>query len=117
MNINDIKYGNSTRDLHSKATQANDPIRTWFIDQGIVNYLVKGAPANDSDVTQNDIRVMMAKMEAVTPEDIVFARTAEESWEQIWLDFFAAKDIEESMGELKKIDNQIEPLLFYLKDL
>jgi acid phosphatase (class A) len=116
MNINDIKYGNPTVELHNKATRPNDPIRTWFINQGIANYIIKGAPANDSEVTQNDIRIMMSKMESITAEDLIFARDCEESWEQIFIDFFTAKGIEEGMGELHRIDDQTEPLLFFLKN-
>lgn len=117
MNINDIRYGNPTIELHNKATRPDDPIRTWFINQGIANYIIKSAPANDSDVTKNDIRIMMAKMEAITPEDLIFARDCEESWEQVFIDFFTAKGIEEGMGELHRIDDQTEPILFYLKNV
>ena len=117
MKINDIRYGNPTLELHNKATRPDDSIRTWFIEQGIANYIIKGAPANDSDVTENDIRIMMAKMGTVSTEDLIFARDCEESWEQIFIDFFTAKRIEEGVSELQRIDDQTESILFYLKNI
>jgi acid phosphatase (class A) len=117
MNINDIKFGNPTLELHNIANRENDPIRTVFIDKGILSYIVKGAPANDSDVTKNDLQELLAIMNSVTTDDLVFARECEESWEQVFIDFFTAKGIEETMGEIKRIDNQSEPVLFYLKHL
>ena len=114
--INAIKFGNTTQDQHEKAHQEDNHILKFFIDKGLAEKIVKEAPTNYSETTQNDIQTVLSMMKAVTPEDIVFARQAEESFEQVFLDFFAAKGIKETMGELKGVDSQTETLLFYLKE-
>lgn len=114
--INAVKFGNPTLDLYEKATDPDNHIRKFFVDKGLAEKIIKEAPTNYSDITQNDIQTVMSMMKSVTPEDIVFARQAEESFEQVFLDFFAAKGIKETMGELKGVDSQTESLLYYLKD-
>lgn len=117
MNVNDIKFGNPTLELHNIANRENDLIRNFFIDKGIFSYIVKGAPANDSNVTKNDLQELTAIMNSVTTDDLVFSRECERSWEQVFIDFFTAKGVEETMEEIKRIDNQVEPVLFYLKNV
>ncbi len=115
--INDLKYGNQPADLQEIASRPGDPIRAWFIEKNIASYIIKGAPLNDSDETQEEIKTMMGMMRAISADDLSFAREVEESWEQVYLDFFFAKGVTETMGEIKRVDNQTEPLLFYLKDI
>jgi len=116
-NANDIKFGNQPAELQYLATLPSDPIRTWFIEKGIASYIIKGAPANDSQSTQEELQTIVSAMKTVTPDDIAFAREVEESWEQAFIDFFVTKGINVTMGEIKRIDNQTEPILFYLKDV
>jgi len=114
--INAIQFGNPTLELYKIANDADNHIKKFFVDKGLAEKIIKEAPTNYSEITQNDIQTVMSMMKTVTPEDIVFARQAEESYEQVFLDFFAAKGIKETMGELKGVDSQTEAILFYLKE-
>jgi len=116
-NVNDIKFGNQPADLQVLATRPDDPIRTWFIENNVASYIIRGVPSNDSQATQEELQSMISIMKSVTADDIAFAREVELSWEQAYLDFFTTKGVNETMGEIKRIDNQTEPLLFYLKDV
>ena len=113
--INAVKFGNTTLEQQEKADSVEDPIKKFFIEKGLADKIIKEAPTNFSDTTQGELQTIMSMMKAITAEDLVFARQAEESREQIFLDFFAAKGIKETMGELKGIDSQSEPILFYIK--
>ena len=115
--INELRFGNQPADLQELASRPNDRLRTWFIEKGIASYIIKGAPTNDSDITKQELQSMTSVMKSVTPDDISFAREVEQSWEQAFIDFFTAKGVVETMGEIKRVDNQTEPLLFYLKDV
>jgi hypothetical protein len=114
--INAVKYGNTTLEQQEKGDSSEDPIKKFFIDKGLAEKIIREAPTNYSDITQNDLQTVMSMMKSITPEDLVFARQAEESREQVFLDFFAAKGIKETMGELKGVDSQSESILFYLKN-
>ncbi len=116
-NIDELKYGNTPADLQELATKPNDPIRTWFIEKQIASYIIKAAPANSSEETREELNTILSTMRAVSADDVSFAREVEESWEQAFLDFFMVKGITETMGEIKRVDNQTESILFYLKDV
>jgi len=114
--LNKVKFGNQTQDLQRLADDKNDPILKFFLENGYADKIIREAPTNSSDITKNDLQTLVSMMNAASPEDITFARQAEEDRAQIFLDFFKSKRIEETMGKYKEIDNQSEPLLFYLKD-
>ena len=114
--INKVRFGQPTRELWETASVAKDPIRDWFMDQGLTSKYIAEAPQNDSDTTKKDLEILMAEMSRVTPEDITFARFVEEHLEQVFIDFLNAKKIKATMDEYFMIDGQTEALLFWLKN-
>lgn len=113
--INLVRYGQPTRELWEIAQKTKDPIRDWFMDQGLTSKYIDEAPKNDSDTTRKDLDILMAEMSRVTPEDITFARFVEEHLEQVFIDFLNAKKIKATMEEYFMIDGQTESLLNWLK--
>jgi hypothetical protein len=116
--LDTIFYGNCTAEDQILAYKYKDKIRDWFIEQGYDKEFVKKAPKNSSDITKRDLEVMTSMMDAVTTEDMTFARIVDDvsNMAQIFLDYFGSKGIEETMGEFFRIDSQTESLLYYLKD-
>ena len=114
--INEICFGMPTREKHDLA-KIKCPIKEWFIKEGWVEKIVNACPANDSKETLKDFEIMLGKMKNLGPDDISFARIADEDIGAVYVDFLVAKNLDESIEEFAKIDPQNEPLLFYLKDL
>lgn len=111
-----IRYGNPTQELRDVAENTSNPKR-WFIETGLADKIIAEAPLNGSETTKKDLEVLLDKMSKVTPEDMTFARFVEGELPQAFIDFLAAKGIEETMGEYFSIDSQTEPLVFYLKHI
>lgn len=118
LQLNSIGYGNTTKEKHELA-QKDDPIKTWFIDNGYADKILSECPLNDSDITRKELNILLDKMANATEEDLTFARYVEDesNMAQAFIDFLASKDIEETMGGFFGVDSQTEPVLFYLKEI
>lgn len=114
--VNLICYGNPTKENVESANKESH-IKNWFISNGFVEEIVKTAPANDSEITRKDLEILLKKMDSVISEDLVFGRFVDENLAQAFIDFLDANGFKETMGEFFSIDSQVEPLLFYLKDI
>jgi hypothetical protein len=114
--VDAIRFGYPTAELKGLVSDA-DPIIKFFVEKGFADEIIKNAPSNSGKTTQQDLKIMKAKMEAVTMEDITFARSAEESLEQMFLDFFRAKGKDVSMLDIQKVVSATDPIVFYLKNL
>jgi acid phosphatase (class A) len=115
--INLVRYGQPTRELWEIAQKTKDPIRDWFMDQGLTSKYIAEAPQNDSDTTRKDLDALLVMMSRVTPEDVTFARFVDEHLEQVFIDFLNAKKIKATMEEYFMIDGQTESLLHWLKNV
>lgn len=118
VDLTSLKYGNTTKEKHELGLK-DDAIKTWFANNGMMESIIKKCPANDSDITNKEIDILMEKMSKATEEDLTFARYIEDesNMAQSFVDFLASKDIEETMGGFFGVDSQTEPLLFYLKEV
>lgn len=116
--LDKIFYGNSNMEDQALAYKEKDKIRDWFIEQGYDKEFIKKAPKNSSDITKRDLEVMTTMMEAVTTEDMTFARIVDDvsNMAQIFIDYFGSKGIEETMGEFFRVESMTDPILFYLKN-
>jgi acid phosphatase (class A) len=116
--LNRIVYGNTTKEKH-EIGQSDNPIKKWFIDNGVFDKIVKECPLNDSETTRNEIGVLLSKMKNATEEEITFARYVEDesNMAQAYIDFLDSKGVKETMGGFFGIDSQTEPLLFHLKEV
>ena len=111
-----IKFGNPLEE-HLEIANRENSIKTWFQNKGLDQTILKNAPANSSQTTQKDLLYLAKRMKQVTPEELMLARAAEENLPQVFIDYFASKGIVETMEEYFRVDTQVEPLLFYLKNL
>jgi len=118
LQLNSIGYGYTTKEKHELG-QKEDPIKTWFIDNGYADKIFSECPLNDSDITKKELTILLDKMANATEEDLTFARYVEDdsNMAQAFIDFLASKDIEETMGGFFGVDSQTEPILFYLKEV
>lgn len=114
--IDGIRYGNPPKDI-LEIQETESQLKNWFVESGLFDQIVNGAPTNSSETTKKDLEVLMDKMSKVTPEELIFARFIENDMPQAFIDFLTAKGIEETMEEYFSIDGQTEPLLFQLKHI
>ncbi len=117
--FNKIRYGQPTKEKQDISQVPVDKIRDWFIDNGIASKFIEEAPKNDSEITRNDLGILMAKMKDVSGEDLTFARYVEnvENLAQSYIDLLASHGIEVGMDEWFGIDGQTEPFVFWLKNV
>jgi len=113
--LDKIKFGYPTSELQEEA-EVDCPVKKWFIEKGIAEEIIRKAPANSSKTTVEDLQTVQARMLAVNSDDMIFARNAEESFEQIFIDYLQTKDCHTDMGELQRVIGQVDPITFYLKD-
>lgn len=113
--LDQVIFGNTTREIMDEM-EADCPVKKWYVEKGFAEEFVRKAPKNSSKETVQDLEEIMARMEAVNSDDMAFSRTAEESHEQMFIDFLRTKGIETDMGEVQRTINITDPLCFYLKD-
>jgi acid phosphatase (class A) len=116
---NAIQYGNSPAEFMELSRRDDDPIKNWFIQNGIFEAIVKNAPRNDSETTMNDMKILIEKTKHASGEQITFARYAdhEENLANLFIDLLQQHGHSETMGEFFSADSQTESLLFHLKDV
>lgn len=116
--INRVEYGNQPLEFLELAQKLDDPIKTWFIQKGLVEKIKNEAPQNDSKVTQGDLEILIEKTKKATAEEITFARYIDDvsNLAQTFVDLLKENGHDEDMGGFFRIDSQAESLLFFLKD-
>jgi hypothetical protein len=119
LEINQIDYGNSPIEFVELMNKTDDHIKNWFTEAGLIEKIIKEAPANDSAITKNDLAVLIEKTSKATSEEITFARYVDDvsNLAQTFIDLLKENGHEESMGGFFGIDHQTECLLFFLKDV
>lgn len=118
VDINSVNYGNAPLEFVELAQKLDDPIKTWFIQKGLVEKIKNEAPQNDSKVTQGDLEILIEKTKKATAEEITFARYIDDvsNLAQTFVDLLKENGHDEDMGGFFRIDSQAESLLFFLKD-
>ena len=118
VDVRQIVYGNQPKEFFEISRKAGDKIKKWFIDKGIVEKIKREAPENDSEITHQDLVILLEKTSKATSEEITFARYADsvENIANLFIDLLRQHGHEISMGDFFRIDSQTESLLFFLKD-
>jgi hypothetical protein len=118
MNLDDIKYGNSTKEQYDTIQADRAGILKACIDNGIVKDILENHPfpSNSSDETENELEYLVEIIKDVDEEDIKFCYLLENNH----YDFFSIVGkklgLDISAKEIKEWCVDIEPVLFYLKD-
>ena len=115
---NTIVYGNPPIEYIEIINSPNNPIKEWFINEGIAEDIIANAPANDSEITKVDLQTLLEKTSKATAEEIQFARYVEDvsNLAQTFVDILKENNIEITMGDFFSIDRQTESLLHFLKN-
>jgi hypothetical protein len=113
--LDQVKFGYPTQEL-AQEVDVDCPVKKWYIEKGFAEEFIRKAPKNSSKETRRDLEETLAKMQAVNSEDMIFARNAEESFEQMFIDFLQLKGIKTDMGEVQRVIGLVDPILYYLKD-
>lgn len=115
MNINDIKFGNSTEELRCLSEKSN-LLTNWFNSKALIDKFISSAPNNDSDITKRDFQIIQLQMSNTTVEDIVFAEAAEYDMHELFIELVKNHGYQISKKRIINIINQTDPLLFFLKE-
>jgi len=113
-----IRYGHAPLEFVKLAQKDDDPIKSWFEQSGWMSKLLASAPANDSDVTRQDLETLLRLTRTATQKDVAFARFVddESNIAKLFLKLLSDSGYNESLDEYYRVDNQTLPLLFHLKD-
>jgi hypothetical protein len=118
MNLDDIKYGNSTKEQYDTIQADRAGILKACIDKGIVKDILENHPfpSNSSDETKNELEYLTELVEDADDDDIKFCHLIENNH----YDFFVivAKKLGLDVGkeQILKWVGDIDPITFYLKD-
>jgi len=116
---NQVIYGNQPLELQEISQKPDDKIKNWFIEEGLAERIKQEAPANDSEKTQEDLKILLEKTKNVSAEDVSFARYIDnvENIANYFIDILKQYGHDVSMGDYFRIDSQTESLLYFLKDV
>jgi hypothetical protein len=118
MNLDSIKYGNSTKEQNDKVIADRAGILKAAIEAGIIKDVLENHPfpANSSDETRNELEYLTELVDDADEEDIKFCYLIENNH----YDFFVivGKNLGLDVGkeEILKWVGDIDPITFYLKD-
>jgi hypothetical protein len=118
MNLDSIKYGNSTKEQNDKVIADRAGILKAAIEAGIIKNVLENHPfpANSSDETRNELEYLTELVDDADEEDIKFCYLIENNH----YDFFVivGKNLGLDVGkeEILKWVGDIDPITFYLKD-
>lgn len=116
---NSIRYGHAPLEFVKLAQKVDDPIKEWFVSSGWVDKLKSSAPLNDSEVTRQDLDVLLKLTRSVTQSEVAYARFVddESNIAKLFIRLLSESGYDESLEEYYRVDNQTLPLLFHLKDV
>lgn len=116
--VNQVQYGNPPIEYIEIIQKPDDQIKEWFIKQGLADIIKNSAPGNDSEITKQDLQLLIEKMANITAEEIQFARYVEsvDNLAQSFIDILKENGVEITMGDFFSIDSQTEGILHFLKN-
>ena len=118
MNLDDIKFGNSTKDQIEKIKKDESGMLKRAIQLGIVKDVLENHPfpPNSSEETKKELEYLVKITKEADKDDLKFC----ELMEKHSFDFFVivAKKLglDVSKKQIENWVNDLEPLLYYLKD-
>lgn len=118
MNLDDLKYGNPTKDLYDKVQADRAGVLKACLDNGIVKDILENHPfpANSSDETKNELNYLVEISKEADEDDFKFCELIEKHHYKFF-EIVGKKlglDVNEAQIEGWCLD--IDPVLFYLKD-
>ena len=115
--IDKIRYGNLN--FRDKEISLRDDRLSRRLDQlGIYDNLFDmPPPANSSDITVNELKSCVKMINNASETVLQFCQAAEDDYCQVFIDYLKRHGLDELKKEdLQKIINQVDPLIFRLKE-
>jgi hypothetical protein len=118
MNLDSIKYGNSTKEQNDKVIADRAGILKAAIEAGIIKDVLENYtfPANSSDETRNELEYLTELVNDADTEDIKFCYLIENNHYDFFVIVGEKLGLDVSKEEILKWVGDIDPITFYLKD-
>jgi len=118
MNLDDIKYGNTTKEQEAKVKEDRAGILKAAMEAGIIEDVLENHPfpANSSDETKNELEYLTKITKEADEEDIKFCYLIENNHYDFFVIVAKKLGLDVSKEEILKWVGDIDPITFYLKD-
>jgi hypothetical protein len=118
MNLDSIKYGNSTKEQNDKVMADRAGILKAATEAGIIKDVLENYtfPANSSDETRNELEYLTELVNDADAEDIKFCYLIENNHYDFFVIVGKKLGLDVSKEEILKWVGDIDPITFYLKD-
>jgi acid phosphatase (class A) len=118
MNLDDIKYGNTTREQEQKVREDRSGIIKACEEKGIIKDILKNHPfpANSSEETRNELDYLVGLTKDASEEDLKFCKLIETNHYDFFVIVAKKLGLDVSKEEILKWVGDMDPVLFYLKD-
>jgi hypothetical protein len=118
MNLDDIKYGNPTKEQDNKVKADRAGILKSAMEVGIIKDVLENRPfpTNSSDETKNELEYLVELMEDADDDDIRFCELIESHHYDLFVVVGKKLGLDVSKEQILKWVGDIDPITFYLKD-
>jgi len=118
MSLDDIKYGNTTREQNLKVKEDRSGIIKACEEKGIIKDILENYPfpTNTSDETKNELEYLTKLTKEASEEDLNFCKLIETNHYDFFVIVAKKLELNVSKEEILKWVEDIDPVLFYLKD-
>ena len=118
MSLDDIKYGNTTREQNLKVKEDRSGIIKACEEKGIIKDILENHPfpTNTSDETKNELEYLTKVTKEASEEDFNFCKLIETNHYDFFVIVAKKLGLDVSEEEILKWVEDIDPVLFYLKD-
>ena len=118
MNLDDIKYGNTTREQEQKVREDRSGIIKDCEEKGIIKDILENHPfpANSSEETRNELEYLVDITKDASEEDLKFCKLIETNHYDFFVIVAKKLGLDVSKEEILKWVGDMDPVLFYLKD-
>jgi len=117
MSLDDIKYGNTTREQNLKVKEDRSGIIKACEEKGIIKDILENHPfpTNTSDETKNELEYLTKVTKEASAEDLNFCKLIETNHYDFFVIVAKKLGLDVSEEEILKWVEDIDPVLFYLK--
>ena len=118
MSLDDIKYGNTTKEQNLKVKEDRSGIIKACEEKGIIKDILENYPfpTNTSDETKNELEYLTKLTKEASEEDLNFCKLIETNHYDFFVIVAKKLGLNVSKEEILKWVEDIDPVLFYLKD-